>query len=348
MNDANRYEFSLIKLRDWIGNHLVSILIIPFLIGIPGCSNRLENDKTNGTLLVMGTFVKCGGNPILTPTVDFEAKRVYNPSVIINNGVFNMLYRAEGESTGTGVICLATSKDGINFERYQNNPVMTGEAEFELGGVEDPRVVKIGNLFYMTYTGAGDQTPGNICLAASKDLINWSKKGELLQPKPDSWNSRQLKGGTIVQKKINNQFVMYFQGEKEPWKTRIAIAFSSDLESWNEPIDTPVMVPRKGYFDSMGTEPGAVVLIDEGILLIYNGWDESRIHKTGWVLFSKDDPTRIVSRCKAPILQSTEDWEGHILFTESIVRFNEKWFLHYGVMDNYIGVAIHAGKLFNY
>lgn len=312
---------------------------------ISSCQNKTQNTKSMVTLWPNGAFIKYKNNPILQPTAGFESKRVYNPAVIVEDGKFNMLYRAEGINTSTGVIGLAFSEDGFHFERYANNPVIVAEYEYEIGGVEDPRIVKFGDIYYLTYTGAGDKTPGNICLATSTDLINWQKKGEILQPKSDAWNSRQIKSGAIVPAKINGKYVMYFQGEQEPWKTRLGIAFSDDLVHWYEPLDKPIVRPREGYFDSMGTEPGAAVVLKEGILLIYNGWNRELAHKTGWVLFSKENPTVILARCKEPLLESTEEWEGHILFTESIVKHNDTWYLHYGVMDKLIGVATYKGSL---
>jgi predicted GH43/DUF377 family glycosyl hydrolase len=297
------------------------------------------------TLRPNGLFIKYEHNPILRPTSGFESKSVYNPTVIVEDGKFSMLYRAEGQNTGTGVICLAFSDDGIHFERYVNNPVMVQEYDYEKEGVEDPRIVKFRDTYYITYTGVGDQTSGNVCLATSTDLIKWEKKGEILQPNIGAWNSYQIKAGAIVPEMINGKYVMYLQGEMEPWKARVGIAYSDDLIHWYESDNVPIMRPRSGYFDSMGVEPGAVVVIEEGILLIYNGWNEEHVHKTGWVIFSNDDQKKILARCEEPILEPKEDWEGHILFTESILEYEGNWYLHYGIMDKFIGAATYRGSI---
>lgn len=114
------------------------------------------------------------GNPILEPTgKDFEAKRVYNPAVIVVNGTpsmnsghrFWVLYRAGAGDECTGSIGLARSDDGLHFTRHPE-PVIVPEHEYEAGGCEDPRLVRIGDTFYLTYVGNGTEA-GHICLATS-------------------------------------------------------------------------------------------------------------------------------------------------------------------------------------
>ncbi len=88
-------------------------------------------------------------------------------------------------------------------------------------------------------------------------------------------------------------------GEARPWVSAIGIAYSHDLYNWEEPLDQPIMLPRDGYFDSKGIEPGPnPVVIDKGILLIYNGWGEDNIYKPGGVVFSKEKPTKILKKDK--------------------------------------------------
>jgi len=63
-----------------------------------------------------------------------------------------MLYRAQ-DANGTSRLGYAESEDGIHFTR-RATPVLSPEAEYEKnGGVEDPRLVKIGSTYYLTYTG---------------------------------------------------------------------------------------------------------------------------------------------------------------------------------------------------
>jgi predicted GH43/DUF377 family glycosyl hydrolase len=290
--------------------------------------------------------VSKNSNPILKPEgTGFESKAVYNPTVIVNDSTINMIYRAEGKETGTGVLALAFSKCGKSFERYECNPIIRPAFDYETFGCEDPRVVKINNVFYLTYVGNDHgRTPGDICLATSEDFIKWEKHGEIMQPSHD-WNKSKIKAGVIVPEKINGKYIMYFLGEKKTWETSIGIAFSEDLIRWKELVDKPVIVPRKGYFDSKGIEPGATpIIMKNGILLIYNGWDEKHVHKTGWVLFSKEDPTKVIERCKKPIIEPELDFEKkgfaeNVTFAEGIIFFKGIWYLYYGAADKYIGLV---------
>ncbi len=284
-------------------------------------------------------------NTILHPQGDgFERDKVYNPTVIVENDTLFMIYRAEGKETGTGAFGLAWSKDGINFNRYGNNPIMKVEYEFEKHGCEDPRIIRANGQYYMYYVGNDSKrTAGNICMATSKDLIHWEKHGEILQPSND-WEKMQIKAPAPVPQKIDGKYWMYYQGEKEAWKTKMGLVYSEDLIHWTSVSEEPVMKPREGYFDSWGVEPGVAAVITEGILLIYNGWgaDSTTTNKTGWALFSRDDPAKLIARCDSPLISFPHD---HV-FAEGLIRFNGKWFLYYGAADRWIeGIIVEFGRI---
>jgi len=77
-----------------------------------------------------------------------------------------MFYRAQSEWHGTSVIMLATSYDGIHFEKLNLTVIYPTLKEELIGGCEDPRIVKVNDTYYMTYTAYDGKTAG------SKDLIH--------------------------------------------------------------------------------------------------------------------------------------------------------------------------------
>jgi len=296
---------------------------------------------------MIGPFIDFKENPVLMPGSGFDSKGAFNPAVIKEGNDYFMLYRAESlEYDFTGRIGLARSQDGINFVRHPE-PVIVPDQGFDRFGCEDPRLVRIDETYYLTYVGnCGRYETGNICLAASKDLIHWEKHGSILNPQKD-WDRGQVKAGAILPEKINDRYIMYFMGEKEPWKAAVGLAYSGDLVNWHEPVSEPVLLPRKGYFDSQGVEPGPPPLLtEEGIWLIYCGWAEDCVYKVGAALFSNEDPSVILVRSDEPILITAKDWgktfggiASHAV-AEGLVKDKSRWLLYYGAADRACCLAI--------
>jgi predicted GH43/DUF377 family glycosyl hydrolase len=190
----------------------------------------------------------------------------------------------------------------------------------------------------------------NICLATSNDLLHWTKHGPVLKAREGTWNSGQLKAGVIVPQQVQGRYIMYFMGEAKPWVSAIGIAYSEDLYHWEEPLHEPVLLPRDGFFDFQGIEPGPnPVLTDEGILLIYNGWGRDCIYKAGGVLFSVEEPTKVLKRTNGPILNLSRDYgrehgAGNHCVAEGLIRHNNQWLLYYGAADRLVCMAIYEER----
>ncbi len=60
-------------------------------------------------------------------------------------------------------------------------PIIFPQHEYDSHGVEDPRIIKIDDLFYFTYT-AYDGVNAMGALAVSEDLLHWEKKGIIVKP----------------------------------------------------------------------------------------------------------------------------------------------------------------------
>ena len=117
------------------------------------------------------------------------------------------------------------------------------------------------------------------------------------------------------------------------------------LAPLDEALDHPVLSSRPGTFDSQVVEPGPPpVLTSEGIFLIYNGADDKFVYSTGWVLFDKTDPTKVLARADHPIFWPQQEWEKvgqvpNVVFVEGLVRDGNHWLFYYGGADKHIGLA---------
>jgi beta-1,2-mannobiose phosphorylase / 1,2-beta-oligomannan phosphorylase len=110
----------------------------------------------------------------------FEVDAVLNPAVIAANGSIHLFYRAvaKGNYSSIGHCIL---KNPLEVEERFDTPVIFPQFDYELHGTEDPRITKIDDLFYLTYT-AYDGVNALGALATSKDLKQWDKQG-IIVPK---------------------------------------------------------------------------------------------------------------------------------------------------------------------
>jgi beta-1,2-mannosidase len=298
----------------------------------------------SGQQLPFGTWNRLTDAPVLSPAGDsWQSAGTFNPAVIEASGKIVMLYRAQ-DKQGTSRLGYAESADGIHFTR-RDEPVLSPTESYEKnGGVEDPRLVQFGDTYYLTYTGY-NKTDAQLCLATSKDLLHWQRKGVIIPANKGNWNVKWTKSGAIIPQKINGKYWMYFLGTSTDNKDQSGLAYSDDLMHWTEATKTPVLPVRPGQFDSRVAEPGpAPIFTQNGIVLVYNGADDKLVYRTGVAIFDRKDPRKLLWRSDRPIFQPEKDWEKvgqvpNVVFVEGVVKRGERNLFYYGAADKYIGVA---------
>lgn len=225
-------------------NNLMKNIRLSFfvlLLIFVGCKNEsAQKPEFSTKSWVMEGFQKADSiNPILEPTAEskfvcpisgqevaWEARNTLNPSAVVKDGKIYLFYRAQ-DPTGTSRIGLATSSDGLHFEKspqpvfYPDNddmkiyewnlnkqagiPQPEGCTTCYFDGVEDPRIVeREDGTYLMTYT-AYDGKTARLALATSKDLVTWEKKGLAFNNEKyiDKWS----KSGAIVCKKAGDKVI---------------------------------------------------------------------------------------------------------------------------------------------
>ena len=293
---------------------------------------------------IFGEWHRVFTQPIISPSEEsWESAGTFNPTVTVHNGKIVMLYRAQ-DKAGTSRFGYAESSDGLRFTR-RPNPVLSPETDYEAGGgIEDPRLVKLGDTYYLTYTGY-NRKDAQLCLAVSKDLQSWERKGIILPAYQGNWNVGWTKSGAIVPAKIDGKYWMYWLGTSSDRTDQMGLAYSDDLTHWTEALDTPVLPRRPGKFDSRVVEPGpAPMLTRNGIVLIYNGADDKLTYRTGVAVFDLKNPRKLLWRTDQPIFSPIMEWERvgqvpNVVFVEGMVRRGNEYLFYYGAADKYIGVA---------
>ncbi len=141
---------------------------------------------------------------ILTKTgFGFENEGVLNPAAIEDGEYIHLFYRAvsKGNYSSIGYCKL---KGPLLVTERNYTPVIVPQFPYESHGVEDPRIVKIEDLFYLTYT-AYDGVNALGALAVSTDLKHFDKKG-LIVPQVTYKDFCRLIGPNC---EINEKYIRY-------------------------------------------------------------------------------------------------------------------------------------------
>jgi predicted GH43/DUF377 family glycosyl hydrolase len=268
-------------------------------------------------------FTRSKLNPILKPNPShpWEAKKLYNPGAIFYNGKYHLFYRAVGRGKDwKSSIGYAVSEDGEKFKR-SSKPLLVGENKLEKRGLEDPRITKIKNTFYMAHTAYDGITP-RLSIATSKNLKKWQKHGPALtdwnlekaggifmkikngRAFPKKISTEWSKSGGIFPKKINGKYLMLF-GEFKIW-----FAESDNGLNWVGNLK-PFIEPRSGnYFDNTFIEMGPPpIKTDKGWLVLYQGIDKKIVYRLGFILLDLKNPRKIIYRSRKPIFEPKADYE---------------------------------------
>jgi predicted GH43/DUF377 family glycosyl hydrolase len=241
-----------------------------------------------------------------------------------------MFYRAQGVDY-VSRIGYAVSEDGVHFNRM-NDPVLSPKGEREVRGVEDPRITYLPDedRFIMAYTAYSylGITP---MFAESDNLISWNRIGPLVLGEDN-------KDHVLFPEKINHQYISFHRRPPSIW-----IASSVDLENWESFQE--IMKPREGNWDCHRIGAGGVpIKTEHGWLVIYHAYDFERIYRLGVCLLALDEPTHIINRPKASIIEPEETWEikgdvPNVVFSTANPVENGTVYVYYGGADRVIGLA---------
>ena len=292
-------------------------------------------------------------NPILSPDLNnsWECCQTRNPAAILHEGKVYLFYTATGDLKYSHEIYLglAISEDGYNFERFSADPIVAPSPDtfdgFDAGGVEDPRIVKIGDTFYMTYMARAvgyaaferGKRPVNPPsdgvtwtknyrrggLLRSKDLINWERLGPITDDNIFDANVM------LFPEKINGEFVMLHRPSDNcpllDSHAGMSICFSKDLKNWHN--DKPLLSADADWGEKVGGSCPPIKT-DKGWLTFYHGvefahpgcedekeWFSpyfSRVnfcYRAGVMLLDLDDPSKIIARSPWSVLEPKEHYE---------------------------------------
>ena len=166
-------------------------------------------------------------NPVVYPGMinkvwdlpHLQVKTVHNAGVTSFNEEIVMLFRSHLRN-GISVLGIARSKDGLTQWRMDKHPaMMPGKAgdvfatgvnrasiiENESGGLEDPRITKIGDTYLITYSAYNGLVKDKVrvSLATTKDFKVFKRHGSMLDV--------DMRNVVIFPEKIGGTYVALFR-----------------------------------------------------------------------------------------------------------------------------------------
>ena len=161
--------------------------------------------------------VKKEGVIIEKTIISFENEGVLNPAAIKEGDFVYLFYRAVRKGNHSSIGYCKLEGPLLLLDR-KKTPLLFPEFEYESHGMEDPRIVKIEDTYYLTYTGF-DGINALGCLAISKDLIHFEKKG-IIVPQISFEKFNTLAGKDVP---LNEKYFRYnrhnVELEKHPQKS---------------------------------------------------------------------------------------------------------------------------------
>lgn len=168
-------------------------------------------------------FKRVSNEPVLFSEYEWEKESVMNPFVLYDEEeeTYKMWYAA-GEQYEPDVIAYATSKNGLNWKKYENNPIFTSSNElialdnYKVGACD---IHKMSNdLYIMFYIGYTDIDTARIFMAISKNGINdWIRFSitPVVIPTIGQFDSNACYKPSAIYDKENERWMLYYNGRQQ-------------------------------------------------------------------------------------------------------------------------------------
>ncbi len=265
------------------------------------------------------------GFEILEFDSDDPAVDISDPRLVLYNGTAYLSTMSH--------LRLVCSDDGIHFSEPGNFETrIFGKGPLESFGIEDCRVTKINNTYYLTYTEVSRHGVG-VGLMHTQNWQTILREGMILPP--------HNKDCALFPEKINGKYYcLHRPSGVDIGGNFIWISSSMDLKHWGD--HRCILNTRANAFDSARVGAGASpIKTPEGWLEIYHGADAQHRYCLGAMLMDLTDPHKVIARSTEPIMEPIEKYEqegffGHVVFTNGHIVEDDTITVYYGASDTVI------------
>jgi predicted GH43/DUF377 family glycosyl hydrolase len=284
---------------------------------------------------------------LLTKTLfPFEDEGVLNPAAIREGDFVHLFYRAVSKGNHSS-IGYSKLEGPLSLVKRNKKALLVPEFDYESQGMEDPRIVKIEDTYYLTYVGF-DGINALGCLAISRDLIHFEKKGIIVpQISFNTFDQLAEENSPINQKYFRyNEHIGVLETDNEklllwdknviffPRKIKgkfyflhrikpeiqivvgvenlkdLTVAFYQDyLSHFNEYVVLTSKFDHEISYIGGGCPP---IETEQGWLVIYHGVKDGLngyIYSACAALLDLENPRKEIARLPYPLFKPELDWE---------------------------------------
>ena len=336
---------------------------------------KIETENTSHPFTLNHPVVRYSGNPILNShainriwtTPGRQVITAHNAGITLFRNKYIMLFRSHLRN-GISVVGKATSDTGISDWEIDPEPFLkpcksednttdkqTAGNLREAGGVEDPRITRIDETYYITYSAYHGLEPDSVrvSLASTNDFKTVIRHGPVMDV--------DMRNVVLFPEKINGRYYALFRPNDHTAQaiggnfTRILIGSTSHLTASDWEISSQPIMAQAGGPSSFSAKigPGAPPLkTRHGWLSIFHGVRntmDGNPYVLGVALHSLTNPEQVLVS-NIPILfptradcRTTEDDYIHVpnvVFTCGALRQPDGTiYLYYGGNDTVMNLA---------
>lgn len=279
-----------------------------------------------------------------------------NPAVIVHNNQIHMFYRAvSAEGISTIGYCQLSAPLVISTRNHK--PILIGNTAAEQKGMEDPRIVCIDDLFFLSYT-AYDGITALGSLLLSQDLQNFfgkriivAQEKQIRQQVNNPIQLRWDKNLVFFPRRINDK--IYFMHRIKP---HILLTSVPEIEQINEDfwkhigkpkVNIPLVLNARScgaIYEGAGCPPIETLF---GWLIIYHAaylLDGQTIYKVHVALLDLNEPSLVLAELPYAVLEPLTSYErkgnvNNVVFPTASIEKDDRIYVYYGAADTCIACA---------
>lgn len=246
------------------------------------------------------------------------------------------------------------SEDGLSIVEIHYDKIIEPTFSYQEFGIEDPRITKIGNEYYMTVCAVSSERHSTV-LYKSKDGLNYQNLGMILD--------HQNKDMVLFPQKIDNKFYAltrplgdhYFFPKQDCKKLpgpSIQLSSSPDLLHWRPCENALLQMCENSRINVKIGGGSPPVLTEDGWLILFHGVEEKGsvgIYRTFWTLLKQNNPTIIkqikfdnaILEANAKLTSNSkeEQFVEDVVFTSGIQSFGDVYIVASGELDQYCRIT---------